>query len=387
MRYSTTLLLLLLLCGVEMTSAQVIRTHTDGSKIIVYPDGTARYFNTSELVVDYNGSDSSAAYPFISVSIEPLSNTVDVTEEDLKRIAIRRLELATQAAELAEERATAAAENRHLLEGKLNSAKSLEDGQTASRLQRQVLLARKIEGESSRELIEARNQLEDARMILQQNRYVESYNEARRKRRARSARGARNEETLPHARRLLGVADANFTGYGKPVTQRPNLPQTPCSLAFEGPDENSGQYIRASRPELFFTHTDESLRPYLQGKEYLTARAHVHSRGGYRYLTLQLTFANPNAIQTYGYLAEGSLLSIHLLDGNFINLRAINTANGNWNAERKELEYEVTYAIDRAMISSLRQSELDYVQLFWSSGFEEYDIYQVDVLQRLFNCM
>ncbi|MEL6357172.1 MAG: hypothetical protein AAFQ37_09615 [Bacteroidota bacterium] len=375
------------LLAVVSLLAQDIVTHTDGSKIIVYPDGTARYFSTGELVEDYNGSDGASSYPVIAVKIEPLSTTINITENDLRQIATRRLQLATEAEELAEERARAAADNRQRLEAKLGVAKSDADYTTSSRLQRQVLLARKIEKESAEELIEARLQLNEAKNTLDQNRYVQAYNESRRRRRERSSRGVRNEEALPHARRLLGIAAAGFTGYGKTVTQYARLPDFPCRLAFEGPEASTGQHIRASRPELFFTHTDESLRPYLQGKEYLSANAYVHSRGGYSYLTLNITFANPNAIQTYGYLAEGSLLSIHLLDGNFINLRAVQAANGEWNADLEELKYEVTYVIDRTMISTLRQSELDYVQLFWSSGFEEYDIYQVDVLQRLFNCL
>jgi hypothetical protein len=183
------------------------------------------------------------------------------------------------------------------------------------------------------------------------------------------------------------VQRTGFTGYGKTVAQRSSPPQVPCSLAFEGPDENTGQHIRASAPELFFTPTDQSLRPYLAGKEYLSAMAYIHSRGGYRYLTLKIAFANPNAITTYGFLDKGSLLSIHLLDGNYINLRAARAANGSWDADLGELSYEVTYSIDRSNISSLRQSDLDYIQLFWSSGFEEYDIFQVDVLQRLLACL
>ncbi|MEM9835804.1 MAG: hypothetical protein AAF828_04850 [Bacteroidota bacterium] len=366
--------------------AQEIRTHK-GAKIIVYPDGTARYFNTRELVEDFNGSDSTAAFPVIAVKIEPLSSAVSVTEEDLKRIATRRLQLAEEAANLAEQRATAAIDNREKLENRLATAKAINESGMASRLQRQLLLAQKIEQESAEEKQTAEKRLQEAKSILYENRYVSAYNESRKQRKARSAKGAKNAEMIPHARRLFTTQTTSFTGYGKTVNQKASFPQNPCSLAYEGPDENTGQYIRASEPSLFFSHTDESLRPYLAGKEYLSAQAYVHSRGGFRYLTIRLVFANPNAITTYGFIDKGSLLSLHLLDGNYVNLRSVRTANGSWDAEREELSYEVTYAIDRSVISSLKQSDLDYVQLFWSSGFEEYDIYQVDVLQRLLACL
>lgn len=386
MRYFLLFLVFLVVNLSAGLSAQEIRTHK-GAKIIVYPNGKAYYFNTKEIVEDYNGSDPDSAYPVITVKIEPLSSAVNVTEEDLKRIATRRLQLAEEALALSEERANAAYENRLTLENRLATAKSVDETGAAARLQRQLLLAKKIELESVEEKKTAQQQLSLAKNTLDEGRYVAAYNESRQRRQDRSGKGAKNEEILPYAKKLLGAQRVRFTGYGKTIAQRSSPPQVPCSLAFEGPDEKTGQHIRASAPELFFTHTDQSLRPYLAGKEYLSAYAYVHSREGYRYLTLRITFSNPNAITTYGFLDQGSLLSIHLLDGNYINLRAARAANGSWNSDLGELSYEVTYSIDRSNISSLKQSDLDYVQLFWSSGFEEYDIFQVDVLQRLLSCL
>lgn len=367
--------------------AQVIRTHTDGSKIIVEADGSARYFNTNEPVEDYSGKDGGSSYPVISVTIAPLDAEVAVSEEDLQRIATRKMQLAEEAATIAKERAAAATLNRQQLEKRLAATKSGDQSGMASQLQRQLLLAKKIEQEASFEQANAQNKYQAAKRVVDQKNYVQAYNESRSLRSARAAKGARSETLLPHAQKLLGLPQEGFTGYGNSVHQIGQLPDIPCQLAFEGNDPESGQYLRASTSELLFTHTDETLRPYLEGKEYLSATANIQSKGGYRYLIIRLTFANPNALQTYGYLDKGSLLSIHLLDGNFIHLRAAKVANGTWDEKRRELYYEVVYPIDRSMISTLRQSDLDYIQLFWSSGFEEYDIYQVDVLQRLLGCL
>ncbi len=368
-------------------SAQVIRTHTDGSKIIVEADGSARYFNTNEPVEDYNGKDAASIYPVIAVTIAPLDAEVSVSEEDLQRIAIRKMQLAEEAEVLAKERAAAATANRQQLEKRLAAAKSPDQAALAGQLQRQFQLAKKIEQEAAFEQATAQNKYQAAKRVVDQKNYAQAYNESRSIRNARAARGAKSETLLPHAQKLLGLPKESFTGYGRSIHQNGQLPDTPCQLAFEGNDPESGQYLRASTSELLFTHTDETLRPYLEGKEYLSATANIQSKGGYRYLVVRLTFANPNALQTYGYINKGSLLNIHLLDGNFIHLSAANVANGSWDEKRRELFYEVVYPIDRSMISTLRQSDLDYLQIFWSSGFEEYDIYQVDVLQRLLNCL
>ncbi len=384
--------LLLLLClfglfGMEL-AAQVIRTHADGSKIIVDADGSARYFNTNEPVEDYNGKDGNGgSYPVIAVKIEPLSSAVAVSEEDLKRIAVRKMQLAEEASLLAKERAAAATANRQQLEKRLATAKSPQQQAQAEQLQRQLQLAKKIEREAAHEQANAQNKLQAAKVVVDQKNYVEAYNNSRKAQRIAAEKGNRGELAVPQAQKLFGLPENNFTGYGKTVHYQGKLPEIPCQLAFEGTDETNGQYMRFSQAELLFTHTDETLRPYLEGKEYLSVHASVLSQGGYRYLKLRLSFANPNAIQTYGYLDKGSLLSLHLLDGNFLHLRSAAVSNGIWDEQRRELYYEVDYPIDRSMISTLRQSDLDYLQLFWSSGFEEYDIYQVDVLQRLLNCL
>lgn len=384
------LLLLLFLCSLFQLklAAQVIRTHTDGSKIIVDADGSARYFNTNEPVEDYNGKEGSGgSYPVIAVKIEPLSSAVTVSEEDLKRIAIRKMQLAEEASVLAKERAAAATANRQQLEKRLAAAKSPEQQAQAEQLQRQLQLAKKIEREAAHEQANAQNKLQAAKVVVDQKNYVEAYNNSRKAQRIAAEKNNQSEVVVPQAQKLFGLPENSFTGYGKTVHYQGNLPEIPCQLAFEGTDEQSGQYVRFSQAELLFTHTDETLRPYLEGKEYLSVHASVLSQGGYRYLKLRLSFANPNAIQTYGYLDKGSLLSLHLLDGNFLHLRSAAVSNGIWDEQRRELYYEVSYPIDRSMISTLRQSDLNYLQLFWSSGFEEYDIYQVDVLQRLLNCL
>ncbi|MEO0627274.1 MAG: hypothetical protein AAFY91_09815, partial [Bacteroidota bacterium] len=108
---------------------------------------------------------------------------------------------------------------------------------------------------------------------------------------------------------------------------------------------------------------------------------------GFHYLQLEIVFANPNAITTYGFLPEESVLSLHLLNGSYVSLRAAQAANGSWDAAKGLLSYQVSFPIDRALVNQLRQSELDFVRLYWSSGFEEYDIYQVSLIQEMLACV
>jgi hypothetical protein len=184
---------------------------------------------------------------------------------------------------------------------------------------------------------------------------------------------------------LLPAAPA-FSGFGDAAKLIPSREPAPCSNNLSPTRANAPQPV--SYPTLFFTHTDENLRPFLDGKEYLHANAWTsRDENGDRYLHVRYTFANPNVITSYGYLAKNSSLSLHLLNGRHLSLQAAQAAVGIIDHGRREVNYDVNYLLPRGAAAELRNQALDYVRVFWSSGFEQYEIYQVEVLRRLMECL
>lgn len=365
-------------------SAQELRTNEQGEKIIVYADGSARYFNDLSLIDAQQRDSAGAAYPVVAVTIEPLEGGVDPTEDDLRRIAERKLELAREAASLAGDRAIAAVNSRVNLETALAAARQTASIEEASMIQRRLLLARKVEEQVLSERTTAEQRLAATRAVVEQRRYVEAYNQAR--------RAARAGPTAPlpatRAERTLGLllpAEPLFSSYGSAPGRRPLAEPPPCGAApMTGAPTD---FIALSEPQLFFTHTDENLRPFLAGKEYLTCSLWgSRNRRGDRFLHLRLTFANPNAGTSYGYLDENSSLSLHLLNGRHLSLQSIRKTVGILDHTRREINYNVIYALPRGAAQELENQPLDFVRIFWSSGFEEYAIYQVDALRRVLAC-
>lgn len=367
------------------TSAQELRTNEVGEKIIVYPDGSARYFNDLSLIDSQQKDSAGAAYPVVAVTIEPLSGDIDPTEADLRRIAERKKQLATEAAELAGARASAAQNSRVGLEEELAAARATGRNDEAATLQRRLQLARQVESKALRERTAAENRLAAAGAIVTQRRYVAAYNEARRKERAGpevSRPATRVERTLG----LLLPAEPAYSGFGSAPGRLPKSEPPPC-----GTDpatlENNGP-TPVSLPVQLFTHTDENLRPFLDGKEYLSCRTWTsRSRRGDRFLHLRLTFSNPNVMTAYGFLETNSSLSLHLLNGRHLSLQATRKAVGILDHSRREVNYTVTYSLPRGAAQELAAQPLDYVRIFWSSGYEEYPVYQVDALRQVLECL
>ncbi|MEM9929371.1 MAG: hypothetical protein AAF840_06110 [Bacteroidota bacterium] len=364
---------------------QELRTNAAGEKIIVYADGSARYFNDLSLIDAQQKDSAGAAYPVVKVSIEPLSGGVDPTVADLKRIAERKLQLAREAEELASTRATAAINNRVVLERDLAAARAAGRTDESAALQRRLQLVRNVEESALKERTSAEQRAAAASAVVAEGRYVDAYNEARRRERAgpeATKPGSRTERDL----KMLFPAEPTFSGFGKAAGRFPINEPLPCTDNLPAARPNAP--VPSSYPRLFFTHTDENLRPFLDGKEYLRTTAWVsRDARGDRYLHVRYTFANPNVLTSYGYLAENSSLSLHLLNGRHLSLQAAQEAVGIIDHARKEVNYDVAYRLPRGAAAELRNEAVNYVRVFWSSGFEQYEVYQVDALRKLMECL
>lgn len=375
------LFLLSFICLPQGAFSQEIRENERGEKIIVYPDGRMEYFNGEP--VEPGTGTTTTGYPVFQGRIEPLEGNIAVNEADLFKIAQRRSQLSGVAAQLALERVSEAENNLNRIQRQWESA---TDEQQKAALKKQLDTAvrtlqnsRKLAGESQ---VAAKSDAE----MLKKGGYIDAYNERQQLRQNNDAANTalRTTSASVSIDNLPLMENTVATQY-EDLMRRP--PAASCTFAFEGDDPDKGQYRRDHRAELLFTYTDERLRPHLGSREYLTCDAFLSSLGGYRFLTLNFTFAFPNAQEAYGFIDEKSLLTIKLLNGNYINLRAGTLDRGKYNTVTQTLTYSVYYPIDRSYISLLRASEIDLLRVFWSSGFEEYPIHQMDLFMRQFRCL
>jgi hypothetical protein len=373
------------LFSLQFGVGQEIRTNSEGEKIIVYPDGRIEYFNGEPVTRDsLLGPTDAPLYPVFKGYIEPLDGEIQPNEADLFKIAQRRAQLSTAAAQIAENRLEQALENLQQTEARLAAISPSAEEYPV--LQRQAEAARSALAQSRQEAQEADQLANTTEQLVSKGGFVEAFN----------ARQRAYQDAENRSRKLRLAADQNYAAVLPLVenfvasTRRDLLrfpPSRVCKFSYEGEDEDRQAFRRDTEPELIFTYTDERLRPYLKEKEYLRCEAALTSVGGYRYLQLEFTFAYPNAREAYGFIDRNSVLTLKLLNGDFVNLRAGKLARGQYNTVKQELRYQVQYPIDRGLISMLKGSELDLVRVWWSSGYEEYPIQQLDFFQRAFRCL
>ncbi len=144
---------------------------------------------------------------------------------------------------------------------------------------------------------------------------------------------------------------------------------------------------RELAPSILFTHTDPDLRPYFKDKELITCRGRLSMIGPYMYFTIEFQIASSHSQSNFGSLQEGSLLRLKLMNDTNVSLYNLKTDEGRIDPYTGYTIFVAQYAIGKQEMKSLRSSELDKMRVMWSTGFEDYDVYNIDLLINQINCL
>lgn len=354
-------------------SQGVLRENDKGEKIIVYPDGAWRYFNQP------NGGLN---YPVNQSLIAGLDQPVRLTEEDARRIASRRAQIAREASAIAQSRATQAVEQRVRLEKETYTPSTKDSG--TSRASQRLNAARMTEKEALEEAQLAQQELALAEGLAAKGNILQEIKKSMERKSPQVE--LPSTASLALSSNLASVGAGYYFDWNAGNSEPLRSYQTGCNFTYNGRDE-TGRYRKDLEKQLLFTYTDERLRLFLKEKEYLRCEGYLSSAEGFRFLTLQFSFAYPTAREAYGFIEKGSTLTIKLLNGQFINLQSGTMDAGSYDTQTDMTSYLVQYPIDQSVLGLLNASEIEGVRVFWSSGYEEYPVFNLDFFQKQLRCL
>ncbi|TXB63770.1 hypothetical protein [Phaeodactylibacter luteus] len=373
------LLALIALCCTAVSSAQqpTLRYDENGVPIIYNEEGKAR---------DIEGNAVSEQDLAVLVAdVQPLPGNIAVTYDDLRKIIDRQLQLAQSANEIASKRLDEARARRITLEEELKRAQAAtEDADLLEQIGQRLATAQEIERLAKHEARLAGQEVRRLASLSEGGEIVEEY----KRQRADSRQAAREFSGLDIVsaqsyESVLLDDDYQPFSHTREVIQNP---QPGCHAEYDGLNPN-GKFQRILEKETLFDHTDESMRPFLDGKEFMTCKAGLTQVGGYRYVSVVYHFSVANAARIYGEIRKGSALTITTLAGQYVRLPAGKTARGELNTETQEVVYEVYYAIDQGQLNLLKKDEIDRVIVSWSSGHEEYEAYHPGFFIQQIPCL
>ncbi|MEL6390092.1 MAG: hypothetical protein AAFQ02_08000 [Bacteroidota bacterium] len=163
--------------------------------------------------------------------------------------------------------------------------------------------------------------------------------------------------------------------------------QQNCDIRFEGIDLSTKKYRVEMVPAYFFSYTPVEIKNDLLTENLITTTAQLTQIEDDIQLRLRVEVASKQARSVYGGISAGSVLVITLINEDELRLQCEVGSQGRFNDLETGFIYEMSYALDRRSIKKLQKAEIDKLALQWTSGLEEYTIYEVDLLLNQLTCL
>ncbi len=164
-------------------------------------------------------------------------------------------------------------------------------------------------------------------------------------------------------------------------------PTPPCNFALQQRDEFSGEMRRELLQEEWFRHTNPVLKSYLGGKNQIRCEAALASVGQNTNLVIYIVVHDPNVRKSFGSLPKNGSATLKMIDGTLFTLYNLRGDDGTPIPDTDAVAYRAQFALTPTIVKKLRSTETDKLRINWSTGYEDYDIQQVDLLMRQAECL
>ena len=160
-----------------------------------------------------------------------------------------------------------------------------------------------------------------------------------------------------------------------------------CDMAYDGIDLQTKKYRREVMPAAWFEFTPPEIKNQLKKDDLIKCSAQVAQLEDRSYINLNIQVNSVIAPEEYGSIERGNILQILFIDGKEITLKSKNTSLGKLNSNRDGYVYAVAYDLPENYFKKLRSIEIDRIGIEWSSGLEQYVIYELDLILNQLNCI
>lgn len=171
------------------------------------------------------------------------------------------------------------------------------------------------------------------------------------------------------------------------LSERKFVSKLNCKLLSKGIDQNTGKKKVALESKDFFYFVHPSMQNQATALPYLTGKVSIVSIGKDIFLLLNISIKSKEAVRSYGYVSYGSSLRLTLMNRDYLYLKSATESRGTYNEESGYTNYYIYYLLDNGQQRSLKRYEVDEVGMMWTSGFEKYEIFNVDELKRQLTCI
>ncbi len=380
-----------------MVDAQQIQHNKEGEKIVLFPDGRWEYFdnsNSSHLKLDEEIKRKQIASP-LDILDEQTSKGGGEEEESEEDRFERLLNKAEDNLALALERESDIKFSKILLEEEIDDLKNDENSTDEQYflLKRQLKLASDLEKGAKKKTKKTKKELEKLKKqgkIVQESTSKKSKKRSSKKNRRENinVKELQNSKYTYKEDGTFYLASKNFEKYSKDDDVMHNPPRKDCNLVFDGIDEFMGKKRKDVARDVLFTFTNDDMRRYMEADDYITCEGNLTQiKGGVLLLNLFISINTTDAQRAFGGLTKGNLLTLKMINGESISLVNNQSDNGVYDPLKKQHTFIGQFRINSGQEKTLKKSEIDVVRVIWDTGYEDYEVYNLDFLVNQFKCL
>jgi len=198
---------------------------------------------------------------------------------------------------------------------------------------------------------------------------------------------SKSAKTLNTDVKLIQTAVANYTFDIDNINPDQITHGEDCNIVFSGKDESLNKDRIEHSPQYLFGYTSDKLKHFLKNENFLECRAYLTKLDGDYYLNLDLDLATKDASRNYGFIDKDDMIKLTFINGDNFVANSIYRAEGKLEPYSGHTIYEAVYKLQDIEMELIEDLELDKLAIIWSSGFEEYPIYEIDILQKQLKCL
>ncbi len=162
---------------------------------------------------------------------------------------------------------------------------------------------------------------------------------------------------------------------------------TACGVLHDGIDLQTKTYRLELAPGMLFNYTPPEVKGDLQQDNLMKCQAQIVKIEDKTSLHLNLRINSLKAQDLYGSIDKANMMKIILIDGKEVKLNCYAGSPGVQTKNKKAFVYPIGYDLSNRDIKQLSKKEIDKIGIQWSSGYEEYIIYEVDFLMNQLACL
>lgn len=171
------------------------------------------------------------------------------------------------------------------------------------------------------------------------------------------------------------------------VSDKPVMPSNDCDIVENGIDLQTKKHRIEIGRKTLLRHTPPEIKDQLLEQNLLNIVGQIIKEDDDISLHINVRANSLIAREYFGTVEEQFVLKIMLLDGKTVELRCFAGSPGVISNNQTGYIYPLGYRLDNRQIKQLSKLEVDKIGMQWSSGYEEYPIYEVDFFINQIACL